>query len=536
MNRKKLTDRQAFYIVWLTGLAALFLPILLMEASILRYTHGVFMYPFDDTFIHIEMSRKLATEGVWGINDHQFGAASSSLLYTLILSLFHFISAGTFMPFVINCLAGALLTWVLSDWLQKQGLRPWAQVLIMLGAIFLTPLATLVISGMEHSLQTLFCFLFLIRFSSWLEESLAGRASRRLPWSLVGYAVLVTAIRYEGLFLVAVAGLLLLYYKNARGGVKMVLFSLVPVLVFGFYSLSRGGYFLPNSILIKSGTLNTGGAWGFLSNILFEKLTYARNGMGALATQRLLIILPLVFLLFRKYMVPSYKFFLLLLMGTTFLHLALAATGTLYRYEAYLFFSSVVILGLLVFKYGRMWFAGQSWQWKTVSLALALFLLFPVLLRGLTALDKTRQGAINIYEQQYQMGQFSHRFYNRDTIAANDIGAIAYFTEANIVDLWGLATTEVARSKKKGYWTPGFLDSLSRKNHVSVAMIYDSWFSDDLVRRWKKAASWQIQNNVICGDDTVSFYAVDSTDYPVLLQHLKTFEASLPSTVRVRYY
>ena len=40
------------------------------------------------------------------------------------------------------------------------------------------------------------------------------------------------------------------------------------------------------------------------------------------------------------------------------------------------------------------------------------------------------------------------------------------------------------------------------------AIVYDSWFDSSLLNKWKKVATWQIQNNVICGDATVSFYAV----------------------------
>jgi hypothetical protein len=67
-------------------------------------------------------------------------------------------------------------------------------------------------------------------------------------------------------------------------------------------------------------------------------------------------------------------------------------------------------------------------------------------------------------------------------------------------------------------------------------MIYDSWFTDSLTSKWKKVASWQIQNNVICGDDTVSFYAVDNSEYLPLYNQLKAYEPRLPSSVVVKYF
>ena len=69
-----------------------------------------------------------------------------------------------------------------------------------------------------------------------------------------------------------------------------------------------------------------------------------------------------------------------------------------------------------------------------------------------------------------------------------------------------------------------------------MAIIYDSWFNDALTKRWCKTATWQIQNNVICGDSIVSFYSLDTTSGMVLKEQLKAFETQLPSSVIVRYY
>jgi hypothetical protein len=258
--------------------------------------------------------------------------------------------------------------------------------------------------------------------------------------------------------------------------------------------------------------------------------------MAALATQRWLIVLPLAYLVFRKYMKLSYSLILIFLIAGIFLHLSLAATGTLYRYEAYLFFSSIVIMGLLFCKYGKEIWTAQRMQFRFLFGLLLFFLFFPIALRGVTAIARTGQASINIFDQQYQMAQFSKKYYYNSTIAANDIGALAYFTNATIVDLWGLATIDVTKSKKKGYWTPRFLDSLCRAKDVKIAMVYDSWFSDSLTRHWKKAATWQIQNNIICGDDIVSFYSLDTLGKAALYKNLKAFQSLLPSSVEVKYY
>jgi hypothetical protein len=94
----------------------------------------------------------------------------------------------------------------------------------------------------------------------------------------------------------------------------------------------------------------------------------------------------------------------------------------------------------------------------------------------------------------------------------------------------------VARSKKNKTWTPDFLDSLCRKDHAETAVVYEKWFSDSLLHRWTKVATWQIPNNVICGDDTVSFFAIGVGQGGGLKKNLQQFEPQLPAGVVVKYY
>jgi hypothetical protein len=71
---------------------------------------------------------------------------------------------------------------------------------------------------------------------------------------------------------------------------------------------------------------------------------------------------------------------------------------------------------------------------------------------------------------------------------------------------------------------------------VKLAIVYDDWFDDALLQRWTKVATWQIQNNVICGGDTVSFYAMDKDSGADLKRNLTEYAKSLPPDVTVKYY
>ncbi len=66
--------------------------------------------------------------------------------------------------------------------------------------------------------------------------------------------------------------------------------------------------------------------------------------------------------------------------------------------------------------------------------------------------------------------------------------------------------------------------------------MYDSWFDSALLNKWQKVATWQIKNNVICGDSIVSFYAVKNNIAPLLKKNLTEYQKSLPADVKVTYY
>jgi len=529
-----------FFIAVLATLIAVWL----LERGILIQTKGAFLYPLDDPFIHMQVARNLSFHGVWGIDPQEFGSASSSLLYTVLLAgLFKLFGAGVMIPFLVNVIAAVVLLWVIHAWLVRQGVLRMGRTVILLLLVILVPLPTLVLTGMEHVLQCLFFFLFCVGFAERLEGG-------KLPMSVYVYAALLVAVRYEGLFPVFIACLILLYYRKV--GMAFVLggVAFIPVFLFGVYSLSKGSYFLPNSVLVKSEgiPLSLRGIGTFLNDVLVNKLTIVKQQPGAvgapppgislLSTQRLLIILPLCgwFFVGALKQHRAYFYLLLLLTATTLLHLTFAATGWFYRYEAYLVFCAVLIVSVLCYRYGRG-LAGGQWRWVWWAGALLVFVLsFPFLLRSSAAYTKAKRACLNIYGQQYQMGQFLKKYYDQDVVAANDIGAAGYYTNAHIVDLWGLGSIEVARSRKGHYWTPAFLDSLVRAKGARLALVFDEWFDPALLHKWTKVASWQIPDNVICGSDVVCFYAIRPEDVAAMRRNLREYQSSLPGDVRVQYY
>ena len=528
------------YIIIILSVCALFIPIILTEYGVIKFTGGIFSYPLDDTYIHMSIAKNLAQNNTWGINAQQFSAASSSILYSLLLAvLVKVFSANILIPFILNAITAIILLIVVQQRLHKENVSFASQLIILLLVIFFTPLPALVISGMEHTLQCLFSFLFLFNFNDWWNDN-KNPPQKKIPLSMYINGVLVCTIRYEGLFLVAIVCCILLFNKKIISAFVLGFISLLPIIIFGIYSVSKGSYFFPNSVLLKATPveISSNGAVSFISNILIDKLTLFKNGITSLATQRLLLILPLTYLMFKKFLADknSYAQIILVLTVCTLLQLSFASTGWFYRYEAYLVLCSVVIISLIVYKYAKPFISSINKKVYPAIIFVFLILIFPLVLRSAAAYTKAKQACINIYEQQNQMGNFIKKYYDTDTVAVNDIGAVSYFKQNGVVDLWGLADIDVAKSKRNNYSTPAFLYNLANKKDVKLAVVYDSWFDSSLLKKWQKVATWQIKNNVICGDSIVSFYAVKNNIASALKTNLEDYQKLLPADVNVKYY
>ncbi len=525
--------------------------------AVFMRTSGVFIYPLDDPFIHMEIAKNLAFNGTWGINPGEFASASSSLLYSVILAAgFKLFGVHESIPLIINCIAAVFLLAAANKWLLKKGVSRPAVLIMLLAVVFFLPLPVMILSGMEHTLQCLFSFLFLTAFSDWIaclkekKASVSEEKTGRGFYLLLFYAFLVTGIRYEGLFLIGAALLILLIQWRLKYFILLAMAAFLPIVFFGILSVYKGGYFFPNPLLIKTDNFefSVRGLAEFFNNILVNKLTITKSianepgvpppGISLLATQRILIIIPLVYIFFnegaRKYSASYYTLFIVLL--TTVAHLVFASTGWFYRYEAYLILLSCFISFYLAYKLGVAWIRQKDIFYKAALIILVFALFFPFVLRSAAAFTKAKRACTNIYEQQYQVGQFIKKYYNSSVIAANDIGAVSFYSDARIIDLWGLGSTEIAKSRKGGYWAPSYIDSFVRANNVRIAIVYDEWFPDELLGKWKKAGTWKIYDNVITGGDTVSFYCTNDSEQQMLVENLKRFSLLLPGNIEVNYY
>lgn len=542
-------------------LAFLLLALILLAAcwQISVSTGGHFCYPLDDTFIHMTIAKNFAFTGTWGINPGEFSSASSSPLYTLILTAcFRLFGNSIWIPFAVNILfAGALLI-TCDKLLQRFSLSPVARCISLALIIILTPMTVMIVSGMEHLLHTWLAVWLLYKTIDWLQQDHPGFTTTLFTGLVAGLAILA---RFETLFLLMAVVALGIYNKKWLSTPALFAISLLPMAIFGYWSVRQGGYFLPNSVLLK--VSHPGGISQLknsLAEILQYKLTYGNNTMINIFTNRyfpegqsslsgttlvrLLIIIPILMLLLKNdgnntFTMKMAKQLAAIFIITCLLHLSLAAVGWLFRYEAYLVTMAIVVCSLLLYPQlsaikNRI--RSQSLLEKLVLLFLIVFAAGPVPMRAMSAHNNLPKACRNIYEQQYQMGQFLQQYYQHAPIAVNDIGAVSYMSDNHIVDMWGLGNNIIARGKLQGYYTSQFLQQFTRDQQLKIAIVYDSWFDSSLLRQWKKVAVWKISDNVICGDTEVSFYAIDPAAADSLAKQLKTFSSRLPAGVNVHYF
>jgi len=538
------SPRSTRFSVWpLLAAAAIciLLSAMVLHASCLR-NEGHLAYALDDAYIHMAMAKHLVVDGVLGVTPEGFTFATSSPLWTLLLAgTYALTGVSVEAPLVLNLLCalasmvlvfGLLRRWVPSAFMQFIGLLMF---------LYLTPLVPMVFAGMEHCLHILLILaLFFFGVELLTADHPAGRsrhANRSRLVLLFTIAALAVMVRYESLFLVAALALLFLLRRRPWPAVLLVLAGLLPVAVWGIVSLSQGGFLLPTSLMLKghfplwSSPVAIVRALGYTS---IQRLTSQEPVLYALVVGAGLALLHRSRR--ESFWRPRALWPVLVILGCLG-HLQFAKTGWFYRYEAYL--HALGIVAILVAFCDRsardLWtqFRRAPWLQGAAVIALALLIFLPLHYRGKAALQEAVPATGNIYEQQVQMGRFLRAYYDGASVAANDIGAINYYADLQCLDLWGLGTTAIAKARRAGTYSTETIGRLTQERGTRIAIVYADWFTDPILPEgWRSAGRWTIRNSIVCGDETVEFFAVRQEEFPRLVDCLQAFSDSLPPGVR----
>jgi hypothetical protein len=556
-------------------------------SSIMKHTHGQFTYALDDAYIHMAMARQLVEHGVWGVTKYNFSATSSSPLWTLILSLLFSFQINEFVPLLLNSILAVILIFIAARLLRQQGASLILQLVTISALIFLTPLPALAFGGQEHILQTILSLLFVFAAAHELSGS-TTTGNRLFVLPLLAFASV--ACRYEAGALVLLVAIMFATGKRFTRSAVVLCAGVAPVVIMAAYSLSQGGLFLPNSVLLKSvetPPLLYGVFFWFifavLSSLFFsQRLLHAAGVKPHLQVLVILVIFSLEACALSYGLSslsdaqhaslsqqPAIRFWVLLalLLRRSFLlngHfivvlLCLFAGHCIYQKSngAVLAFPSVLLrltflAALIHFCFGRLgWFyryeaylVALSIMALAVAVAriptekLAMKTVFGLLiagcaLRGYRALVDVPLAAQNIHDQQFQMSQFIHCYYPYSSIVLNDIGTVCFNNDVAVVDLYGLGNNEIANARLKHLYTTDLAESICNKAASRFAILYDPDFCGlpSLPKSWKQVGSWTLDKNIVCARNRVHFFAIDPTMAAELAAHLRTFRSSLPRSV-----
>jgi hypothetical protein len=399
-----------------------------------RSIAGVAGFPLDDSWIHLHFARNLAEGGGFAYNPGRPVAGSTAPLWTLLLAA-GAVVAGPSVALAkvlgtVCALGAALLTRRAA---LAWGVPPFVALLAGVALVWTGPMAWGALSGMEVTLAALLVAAVL----------LAHARERTTPTAVL--AALAVTARPEAALLLP----LLLVARPVSPG-RLALFLVIPALVLApmiaFSYVTVGApYPATAAAKVEGGLIGwLGGVreplavtfvfrpWAFLREwVLWLWQTHAllplalpvlaaawlRGGRALGAVALALVAHPLGMALLAPYRGPGFQ------------------EG---RYSIHLLPLAVLVLAVGVARLLERRLALIVW------LGLAVWALVP-------AAERYGWGVQNIEAMQVRLGHWvAAHTRPRARVALNDIGAIAYVSRREVVDLMGLVTPEILPFRREG--------------------------------------------------------------------------------------
>lgn len=474
----------------------------------LRSTDGRLIYALDDAYIHMAVARTWAEHSIWGCTPFHFSSSSSSLLWTFGLGVaYRALGVHEWTPLLLN-VAFAVGTLVVANGsLARLGAQPLLRASALLGIVVAFPLAGMVLLGMEHVLHVLLT----IGFAAVAVETLTNppespRLVRRRTVALCVLGALLGASRYEGFFLVGLACLAFLVRRQVLRAVSIGAAALLPVVAFGVFSVANGSYFLPNPLMVKAVGETASMASALLKPFGSEDLAFLQNNRAMPILLGLGLLGALAHALARRGFWRPPVLFPLALAAMILLHghFVFSPLFWVYRYDAYL-----VAFGIFVAAVVLVEMPSPGALPRGALPALLVASLVPMIADVREGLfpDAEIEGMQGTYREQYQTAEFIRRYYPRDAVIVNDLGAVTYSTQARILDLVGLGDLEPLVIMRRGPYTSRDVVAWTARYEPSIAIVSLNW---SVVRplippEWVRVAVVEVPPN----RHPVGFFAVD---------------------------
>lgn len=500
-----------------------------------------YIYPLDDVYIHLALSRNFAQLGVWSVNTSGFDSASSSILYTLLLAFFIKIFGDwEYYPLLINISFGIATVYAVfryfRDFYGKKEMWWIIGLLLPYSMLYL-----MVLYGMEHTMH-LFLMVMAIYF---IKKNTDSNFPKKDFIILLVIIFLQSMIRYESMFFTVALSFALALRTNFWKALLVLSVGFLPIIIFGIISEKQGGFFFPNSVMIKGSYPNSN---QFIKNCW----TIVKNGIFLNTSFYKCLFFP--YLIFLIYLVEKYKnktisvFF-----RNEVAIITIAATGIMhslfaflkYRYENYIMIGTLLLLIPIIVDFVKN-FKGSKYHLSFISiikitsiLAIVLVSMYRLVYHHI-GLQYASKG---INEQQIEMSRFLATYYKNEKVVANDIGAVAYYSHVQLFDMVGLGSTNMTRlrvankkNKKEVYINNSkkYITEYTKKNHYKIAIIYPEWFPGSPPKNWIPVASWTIPQNYGPAIRRIVFYAIDANEVKNLQKNLSKF--NLNPEVQQWYY
>jgi hypothetical protein len=477
-----------------------------------------FVYPLDDTYIHMGMAKNLVTHGVWGVNRYHFSSSSSSPLWTLTLAGAYFVTGvREATPLILNIVFAGLLLLVSDRLLQRLALPMLARTVALAGLVLAAELPSLVLMGMEHVLHLLLTVWFAERAIAVLES--ADAISRR-GWALLCVAgALLGASRYEGFFLVGLVCLLLALRRQLAAGIALGATAIAPLIGFGIVAIANGSMFLPNSLLLKAGGEQISGLAVLFKLPGAEDLELFSRHPALLIVFVAGIAATLVAAARHRTLWHAQVLAPLMLVAMTALHahFAFSSLFWVYRYDAYLIGFGIVAVGAAA--------AGITARFGGAPIAAALALLVMAVVSPMRALYPEQEitASRENYLEHLRAADFVNRYYPSGPVVVNDIGAVSYFGDALFLDMFGLGDVEPLKIRRvnQGRYTAEDVERWTQRFHPSAAIVQLgwAWVPERVPANWIKVAEVEI----VPSRQVLGFFATTPDSAIALREHVREY-------------
>jgi hypothetical protein len=475
----------------------------------MRGTDGHLIYAVDDAYIHMAVAKNFAESGLWGCTPFHFSSSSSSLLWTFGLGVaYRLFGVRDVIPLVLN-IALVVATLALANrCLTRFGAPPVLRAAAFVGLVVAFPMTGMVLLGMEHVLH----LLLTIGFATAAVEALTSRledrrGGRRRTIGLCILAALLGASRYEGFFLVGLACLGFLARRQFLRGVSIGAAALVPAVAFGAISVANGAFFLPNSLMLKAAGESVSAPAALFKPFGSEDLAFLSNNRALPILLGMGVVSALGhWYSHRDVWRPQVLFPLLLAsMIVAHGHYVFSPLYWVYRYDAYLVGFGIVVAAVVLADLPVR--GALARRFLPAFLVASLVVVVADVPEGLFPATEIA-GMRNTYLEQYQTALFIRAYYPGAAVIVNDLGAVAYYTQARILDLVALGDIEPLEiMRRTGAYTSRDVLTWTARYQPAIAIISLGWgvVVPLVPSEWIKVAEVEVPPN----RERVGFFAVD---------------------------